>query len=226
MAKERNEGRRHRKAAEEAAAMQRRRRNTLWLRGAGVLLVIGAAAYGYRAYSTRQLLAAVTTATYPAARHVAGHIDYKESPPIGGPHNVVWQNCGTYDAPIHNEHAVHALEHGAVWITYRPDLPASQVATLKDAAADDYMLLSPYPGLPSPVVATAWNHQLRLDGAADKRLRVFIDKYKNNPDNTPEFGAPCAGGTSALATADSLNLTPGRTPGPADDGAPGPIRRD
>jgi hypothetical protein len=104
---------------------------------------------------------------------------------------------------------VHSLEHGAVWITYRPDLPPDQVQTLKSTAADDFMLLSPYPGLPSPVVASAWNHQIRLDGAADSRLQPFIDQYKNNPAITPEFGAPCAGGTSATAAADTLR-TPQR----------------
>jgi hypothetical protein len=209
LAKERNQGRRHRKAAEDAAAARTRGRNRVLWRGALVLLVLGGAAYGYRSYATRHLLQAVTTATYPAARHVAGHIDYAEHPPIGGPHNVVWQNCGVYDAPIHSEHAVHALEHGAIWITYRPGLPADQTDALKAIAADDYILVSPYPGLNSPVIATAWNHQIRLDGAGDQRLRPFIDEYKNNPATTPEFGAPCAGGTSALATADSLNATPG-----------------
>ena len=41
------------------------------------------------------------------------------------------------------------------------------------------------------------------------RLQRFIDRYKNNPDTTPEFGAPCAGGTSATAAADTLQ-TPQR----------------
>jgi hypothetical protein len=123
---------------------------------------------------------------------------------MGGPHNVVWQNCGVYAVPVHNEHAVHALEHGAVWITYRPDLAAEDVARLRDAASDDYMLLSPFPGLPAPVVASSWNHQIQLDGASDPRLESFIRRYKNNPQTTPEFGAACLGGTSATAADDSL----------------------
>jgi hypothetical protein len=166
------------------------------------------AAYAYHYYTRRHLLDPVTTATYTAGLHTAGPIEYKESPPVGGPHNVVWQNCGVYNDPIHNEHGVHALEHGAVWITYRPDLPADQVQTLKCVATEDFILLSPYPGLASPVVASAWNHQIKLSGANDRALQVFIDQYKNNPGTTPEFGAPCAGGTSATAIADTLNGPP------------------
>jgi hypothetical protein len=211
MKKDRNERqeRQQRQAAQREAAERRRRRNALFLRGALVVAVLGAAALAYRLYIQSHLLDAVTTASYPAGLHLAGPIDYTESPPVGGTHNVVWQNCGIYDAPIHNEHAVHSLEHGAVWITYRPDLPPDQVQMLKSAASDDFMLLSPYPGLASPVVASAWNHQIRLDGAADPRLQRFIDRYKNNPDTTPEFGAPCAGGTRATAEADTLR-TPQR----------------
>jgi hypothetical protein len=199
-----NEERQQRKAAERAAAEQRERRNSLIWRGAGVVLVVIAIAVSYSFYRKNQLLGAVTTTTYPAARHVVGPITYTENPPMGGPHNVVWQNCGIYDAPIHNEHGVHALEHGAVWITYRPDLAADQVQLLKTLAADDYMLLSPYPGLTHAVVASAWNHQLTFERAEERGLRAFISEYKNNPDTTPEFGASCLGGTSALATADTL----------------------
>ena len=203
MPKERTE-RQERKAAQREAAERAKRRNTLLWRGALVVLVLGAVAFLYRSYTQHQLLDAVTTANYPAGQHVAGRLDYRESPPMGGAHNIVWQNCGIYDVPIHNEHAVHSLEHGAVWITYRPDLPANQVEMLESVASDDFMLLSPYPGLSAPVVASAWNRQIRLDGAADPGLRAFIAEYKNNPQTTPEFGAPCAGGTSAPATADTL----------------------
>src|SRR5215208_5439695 len=52
--------------------------------------------------------------------HVRGRINYPQNPPVGGPHNPVWQKCGFYSKPVRNEHAVHSMEHGAVWITYRP----------------------------------------------------------------------------------------------------------
>ena len=203
MRKERTQRQERKVAQREAIERQKRRTSQLW-RGVLVLVIIGAAIYGYRSYSQRRLLDGVTTAKYAAGMHVAGPIQYTETPPMGGAHNVAWQNCGVYGAPIHNEHAVHSLEHGAVWITYRPDLPSDQVQLLRNAAADDFMLLSPYPGLSAPVVASAWNHQLRLDGAADPRLRAFISEYKNNPQTTPEFGAPCAGAIGTTATADTL----------------------
>jgi hypothetical protein len=209
MAKVQYEERQRKKAAQRAAAEQRARRTSLISRGVVIVLVVAVAAVAYSTYTKRQLLQAVKTASYPAGQHVAGSILYAENPPIGGQHNVVWQNCGIYDAPIHNEHAVHSLEHGAIWITYRPDLAADQVQKLRALAADDYLLLSPYPGLPYPIVASAWNHQLTFERADDPGLPAFIARYKNNPETTPEFGAPCAGGTRALATMDSLTTSPG-----------------
>ncbi|SFK33913.1 DUF3105 domain-containing protein [Cellulomonas sp. KH9] len=131
--------------------------------------------------------------------HVTTEVDYPQTPPVGGEHNAVWQNCGVYDAPVVDEHAVHSLEHGAVWITHSPDLPADQVAALH-ALADGrpYVLVSPYDGLPSPVVATAWGVQLQLDDAEDERLPVFVRKYLLNPE-LPEAGALCSNGVGSPA---------------------------
>src|SRR3954464_246514 len=64
-----------------------------------------------------------------ARNHKEGPLTYKLNPPVGGDHNEAWQNCmgDIYDAPIANEHAVHSLEHGAVWITYKMGLPAGEI---------------------------------------------------------------------------------------------------
>ena len=134
-----------------------------------------------------------------AGKHTPGDVDYEQTPPAGGPHNPVWQNCGFYDKPIRDESAVHSLEHGAIWITYSPDLPQDQVNELKDIAeSQSYILASPYPDLPdnTPVVASAWGKQVALDGANDPDLESFIQAYRQGPQ-TPEPGAVCTGGTSA-----------------------------
>ena len=135
----------------------------------------------------------------PAGQHTSGDVNYEQSPPVGGEHNPVWQNCGYYDKPVRDENAVHSLEHGAVWITYSPDLPQDQITDLKNIAEDrSYILVSPYPDLPSgtPVVASAWGKQEGLDSAKNPDLESFIQAYRQGPQ-TPEPGAVCTGGTSA-----------------------------
>ncbi len=134
-----------------------------------------------------------------SADHVEGTVNYPQTPPVGGPHNAIVQNCGVYTQPLINEHAVHALEHGAVWITYQPSLPADQLQKLQDITRQSsHRLLSPYPGIDSPIILSAWGYQLKLQTADDPRLMQFIQKYEQGP-TTPELGAPCSGGTSATA---------------------------
>ncbi|HWC11334.1 MAG TPA: DUF3105 domain-containing protein [Acidimicrobiales bacterium] len=132
--------------------------------------------------------------------HVAGPVQYPQTPPVGGEHAPMWQNCGFYREPVAPENAVHSMEHGAVWITYSPDLAASQVDILRDLAADQtHVLVSPFPGLPTPVVASAWGAQLRLPSAGDRRLRTFVDRYRQS-SQAPEPGAACTGAVGTPET--------------------------
>ncbi len=132
--------------------------------------------------------------SYKPAEHTDAPVAYRESPPVGGPHNPLWQNCGFYSEPVRSENAVHSMEHGAVWITYQPNLPTEQVDILRKLGSEqDYVLVSPYPGLPTPVVASAWNNQLRLEGVEDPNLERFVRFFRQGPQ-TPEPGAGCTGG--------------------------------
>jgi hypothetical protein len=129
-----------------------------------------------------------------SAGHTEAEVAYEQSPPAGGEHNDVWQNCGYYAEPVRDENAVHSLEHGAVWITYSPDLSEDEVERLRDIAeSQTYVLVSPYEGLPTPVVASAWGKQLSLQSAEDADLERFIGAYRQGPQ-TPEPGAVCTGG--------------------------------
>lgn len=179
------------------------RRRSLLLAGAAVLVIaLIATAVGYAIFSEKENreaagdLSGVQTFDYKSGNHVDGKIDYKESPPVGGQHNAVWLNCGTYDTPVPNEHAVHALEHGAVWITYEPGLAKADVKKLDDALPDTYTVLSPYEGkMPSKIVLSAWDHQLTVDSADDPRIKGFIKEYRQGKQ-TPEPGAACTGGVT------------------------------
>ncbi|MEW6635434.1 MAG: DUF3105 domain-containing protein [Actinomycetota bacterium] len=117
---------------------------------------------------------------YPATTNatVGGPVEYPRRPPTNGDHDPLWQNCGFYAEPVQDRHAVHSLDHGAVWISYRPDLPPEQVEALRRYGTERYVLISPYPGQSAPVIATAWRVQLKLDNANDPRLREFVDGFR------------------------------------------------
>jgi Protein of unknown function (DUF3105) len=139
---------------------------------------------------------------YPELKQVANHksgaLTYPVSPPVGGAHNPVWQNCmgDVYASPVPKENAVHSLEHGAVWITYKPGLDAAQIDTLKKKVeGKEYMLMSPYTGLDKNISLQAWGFQLKLDSASDSRIDQFIKAARVNASKEP--GAACSGGSSS-----------------------------
>jgi hypothetical protein len=194
---------------EEMRIQQKRaeRRRTMMIVGPAILLVVvligvvGVLIFqeAQRQYdidaAAKQPIQGVQSFGKLTQNHVQTPVTYPQTPPVGGDHNPVWLNCGIYGAPVKNENAVHALEHGAVWVTYQPTLPQAQVDKLKTLArANSYMLLSPYEGIKTPVVATAWGKQLALPSADDPRLEVFLRTYLQG-DQTPEPGAACTGGT-------------------------------
>jgi uncharacterized protein DUF3105 len=148
------------------------------------------------------LPAGTETFAEPDHDHVLGAVHYDRTPPAGGPHDPDWLNCGIYDHPVRNENAVHSLEHGTVWITYRPDLAARDVRRLRRLTVahyvgdQRYVILSPYPHLPAPVVASAWGAQLRLTGAGDRRLAAFVEFFAGDAQGG-EPGGYCTDGTGS-----------------------------
>ena len=133
----------------------------------------------------------------PRGDHRAGILSYDQSPPVGGAHNGQWQNCGVYTEEIPKEHAVHSMEHGAVWVTYDPaKVTGEALADLTEKLeSESYGLLSPFPGLKTPVSLQAWGRQLFVDSADSDEIDEFISAYEQGPQ-TPERGALCSGGVS------------------------------
>lgn len=189
------------KSAELLAQERRkeRNRNLLIVGGAGavaVALIAGAvfSVQRERSLSDPTKIEGLVTTKVEAGDHREGSIDYSSLPPAGGPHNAQWLNCGVYTEPQKPELAVHSLEHGAVWISYKPSLSEADVAKLtKFSAGDPYILVTPLAEQKSNIVLTAWGLQLNVDSASDERIERFVRSFSNGPQ-TPEPGAVCFGG--------------------------------
>lgn len=126
--------------------------------------------------------------------HVRHDVDYPTAPPAGGPHLGIWLNCGFYTVPVLDELAVHSLEHGAVWVTYRSDVDATTFAALQALAAQSsHLLVSPYEAQEAALVLSAWGRQLALDSLEDPRFDQFLDVYLFDGPTAPEPGAACSG---------------------------------
>jgi hypothetical protein len=210
--KEPKTGRRSRsdRVAEVRQAQRQRDRRTSWLiwgaTAAVLVLLAGATAFAISREQAGKSLDGVATYTVEQ-EHVTEPVAYEQTPPAGGPHAPEWLNCAVYEDEVPNENAVHSMEHGAVWITYRPDIPAEDVAALQQILGQPYEILSPFEDLPAPVVASAWGKQLLLDGADDPRLASFLSEFKQGPQ-TPEPGASCTGGTDGVSPDSGATMTP------------------
>jgi hypothetical protein len=188
------------KRIERKSAPARQQREQKLLKWGGIalaaVLLLGIGYGVYNWLSTRdenRQPEGVVAYNYTGGEHSEDAVEYTESPPVGGTHNPAWQTCQFYDGKIANENAVHSLEHGAVWITYTPDISDSDKEKLENWAGDrSYLLVSEYDDQESPFVFTAWNNQLALDSLDDIRATQFMNHFIQGAQ-TPERGASCTG---------------------------------
>ncbi|TDQ53663.1 DUF3105 domain-containing protein [Actinorugispora endophytica] len=181
------------RAQREREARRRKALTTVGITAAAVVVIGGVGFAGYMEYQRRNI-DGVQEFDGLTNDHVTEEVKYEQSPPVGGDHSSYWQNCGVYTAPVKHIHAVHSLEHGAVWVNYSPDLPADQVERLEALyTPGSYVLVSPYEGeMEAPIVLSAWGHQLPLESPDDSRLDAFVQLYEQG-EQTLEPGAACSG---------------------------------
>jgi Protein of unknown function (DUF3105) len=210
------------KAARSARPKVVQHKATPWglIAGITVVALFAAAVFGYaflRNQENEQQQAAVAQFTpsetnqdpstqiqgvvvqeYGGGLHVSEteQVAYTHSPPFGGAHDGGWAACNgvVYPQPVRSENLVHSLEHGAVWIAYNPEQITGPARDTLSAKVDGkpYMVMSPYPGLDSPISLQSWGHQLKLSDPNDPRIDQFIAALRVNQYQHPEPGASCA----------------------------------
>lgn len=127
--------------------------------------------------------------------HVDQEVRYDPTPPVGGMHSAVFQDCRFYEEPIFSEGGVHSLERGAVWITFDPELSDDQVDRIRTLAEGSKVLASPWDlgELPVPIVLSAWGAQLPLDELPDEAAEEFVAE-RAGAGSAPQPDASCSGG--------------------------------
>src|SRR6266487_755022 len=174
--KTRTQNRHERKAKQTSGSVKQRYRvstSSLWRRWGWILALLVVAAIVVVVVLLVQSqsgdIAGIVTYSNLSRNHKETPMTYAQIPPVGG-------------------------DHSAFWITYQPTLDGQSVEQLRSLVrGHDHALPSPSPGLPSPVVISAWGLQLRVTSASDSRLARFLSKYEQGPQ-TPEPGASCRGG--------------------------------
>lgn len=201
--KQQREAARKEKLAEYQREISRRKRGRIvwWTVGSVAAVAVVAGIVASFAFAPRPATYEAATGAsiegvqtyHETTSHVAGDVDYAQTPPVGGPHDIAWLTCAEYSEPQRDENAVHSLEHGAVWITYDPaQVSEDDISRLRSYLPSTYALMSPYPKMDTPIAVTGWNHQLKVDAADDPRIARFFQEYWKSPD-VPEPGASCTG---------------------------------
>ncbi|MBI2100879.1 MAG: DUF3105 domain-containing protein [Candidatus Vogelbacteria bacterium] len=117
----------------------------------------------------------------------AEHPPYNSNPPSSGWHYAETAKLGFYavDEPSPaDENLIHNIEHGEIWIAYRPTIPEPIQEALKQFAAESLVIITPRSANDTDIALVAWGRVDKWDlepaGALDEqRIRDFITRWRN-----------------------------------------------
>jgi len=130
--------------------------------------------------------------------------NYNSNPPNSGDHWSSPAKNGIYDKQLPDEQLVHNLEHGYVWISYKPENKSSEASSgsanvsgasdevikelKKIAEADNWkVILEPREKNDSMIALASWGRVLKMDKPDYDKIKDFIKTYRNRgPEKTPE----------------------------------------
>jgi len=192
--KERAEEKRILKEKARASARSARKVKKMGVRTVIIVMIVGVAALvAYWAFSSSGAAPAQDPSrpgtAYPieGTNHVqlgAPHAPYRTNPPTSGPHAPSPLPFGIYADEVVDESAVHNLEHGGIWISYK-DISDDGLAVLETIATNHpgSVLLSPRSANDTPIAVTSWGRLLTLDAADENAIEAYIQA---NINKSPE----------------------------------------
>jgi len=127
-----------------------------------------------------------------------GHVSQTEAPeysgdepPTSGEHgDPVPQQAYTAELPDYN--TIHNLEHGYVYVTYRPDIPQEEIDKLtglffkpysNEEFAPTKVIMAPRSSNKSPIVFSSWRRSMSFETYDEQQMK---DYYLSNVSKSPE----------------------------------------
>lgn len=109
----------------------------------------------------------------------APHVPYQTNPPTSGAHGNALR-WAIYPTEVTDENAVHNLEHGGIWITYK-DLAPEDVSRLEVIARrhPQSALLSPRSANDTPIAVVSWGRVMKLDAIDEAKIEQYITQNMN-----------------------------------------------
>lgn len=126
----------------------------------------------------------------------AGHIaagsqlpEYTSNPPTSGPHYGQTARSGFREEATTDQHIIHNLEHGDIWIAYHPRVSDEIKQELKQFGAAK-VIITPREANDSDIALVAWGRldtfSVQNDIVPIERIKDFIKRYiDKGPERVP-----------------------------------------
>lgn len=116
------------------------------------------------------------------AMGVTNYTPHNSNPPTSGDHYAQAPGWGVYKKEMPDLSAVHALEHGGIWISYQSTLSDEDVKALKKIVNSNAgaVIMSPRDTNPAPIAIASWGKLMYLEVPDTAKIQNFIDTNKNN----------------------------------------------
>lgn len=125
-------------------------------------------------------------------------LPYTSNPPASGPHYPRWARYQRHEQPVPRGYWIHNVEHGAIVLLHRPDVPAATLEALvafyesmpvDEACSHRRALLAPDPQLPRAIAAVAADFVLEADCVPVDALEDFVASRRGRgPENVCSDG--------------------------------------
>ncbi len=150
-----------------------------------VLLIIGSLGYGvvYLAARPEKPIPGIAFPILGREHIPVGtyHSEYNSNPPTSGSHYAKEAAWGVYQNELPDEQLIHNLEHGGIWISYKPDID-QEIKTELESIGNRYkksVIVAPRVKNDSMIALASWGRLEKLDTFDEVEIINFIDANKN-----------------------------------------------